>query len=114
MNPVSSKVRVLLAIWLGIAVAGSWPSGAQAQPPPPPSFVTGPRTVGVVGQPGEEGVAILDQPGGTTIRQWPTGTLVTALGEVRSGPAGSLWQRVRDPEGSVGWIQSQFLLAVPR
>jgi hypothetical protein len=57
-----------------------------------------------------EGVTLRDQPGtGERIKVWPEGTELTSLGETQQA-ANRLWTRVRDPEGTVGWVASEFLL----
>jgi hypothetical protein len=56
------------------------------------------------------GVTLRDQPGtGERIKVWPEGTELVPLGETQQA-ANRLWTRVRDPEGNVGWVASEFLL----
>jgi hypothetical protein len=56
------------------------------------------------------GVTLRAQPGtGEPIKVWPEGTELTPLGETQQA-ANRLWTRVRDPEGNVGWVASEFLM----
>jgi hypothetical protein len=60
---------------------------------------------------GGEGVSIRRAPGtsGERIKVWPEGTIMLPLGEEQQ-VEGRSWTRVRDPDGSDGWVAAEFLV----
>jgi hypothetical protein len=82
---------------------------------PTPTTASAP-TAFVVGNTGGEGVFIRRAPDttpGSRIRAWPDGTRLVALGE-RAQAAGVAWEKVRDPEGTTGYVAAQYLRPEPR
>jgi hypothetical protein len=56
------------------------------------------------------GVYLRDQPDGTPLHAWPDDTLLEAAGAPAVGRSGEIWQPVRAPDGSTGWVKKRYLL----
>ena len=46
------------------------------------------------------------------IKAWPDSTLMSSLGEVVQSEDRE-WRKVRDPDGTVGWVPSEYLVPLP-
>jgi len=54
------------------------------------------------------GLTIRETPGGAEVAILPEGTVLTLLEEIPLQQNGYLWQRVRTPDGDVGWAAEAF------
>jgi hypothetical protein len=54
------------------------------------------------------GLTVRDSPGGAEVAILPEGTVLTLLQEPLVDQNGYLWQRVRTPDGDVGWAADDF------
>jgi hypothetical protein len=59
----------------------------------------------------EFGLRLRETPGGTDIDFLPDGTVLEVFPEpqVQTGD-GITWQKVRDPQGRVGWVSTEFIV----
>ena len=75
----------------------------------PPAIAT-PQPLVVAGT-GAEGVSLRRTPGtsGERLKVWPDGTLMSPLGEDQRVDNRD-WKRVRDPDGTEGWVAAEFLV----
>ena len=94
------------------------PPVAHVEPAPPPTtlaamIIVSPRTVpsvAVVGV-GLQGLVMRSEPGGgERVRLVDEGTDLRDLGEEQEA-GGRYWKKVRHPDGPVGWVASDFLVA---
>jgi hypothetical protein len=86
-------------------------------PSPPPTATATPVGPAAfrVGNTGGDGAFIRRAPGlgaDARLRAWADGTRLVALGE-RVTAEGHTWEKVRDPEGTVGYVASDFLTPDP-
>lgn len=81
-----------------ISSPASSPTGA-----PPPSILR-------VANTGGQGVYIRPAPDAPErIRAWPEGSIMVVVGQERAA-GGLIWTNVKDPDGNVGWVASDFLV----
>jgi hypothetical protein len=72
-------------------------------PPPPPAKA-------VVTNAGEFGLRIRETPGGTEIDFLQDGTVLEVIPEPQvKTDDGITWQKVRDPQGRVGWVSTEYI-----
>jgi hypothetical protein len=88
------------------------PAANQAVPTSAPSPVASPTPSSLtVGNTGGEGVFIrrtLDAA--DRIRAWPDKTIMVVVGGDQQAE-GRTWKNVKDPDGNVGWVPSEYLVA---
>jgi hypothetical protein len=63
-----------------------------------------------VGDTDHMGVYLRAQPDGSPQHAWPDNTVMEAAGEPAIGRTGEVWQPVRAPDGSTGWVKMRYLL----
>lgn len=95
--PLQATVTPLISPTLVLAAPQPAGGGAQFR-------VTGTGSEGLFLRPGPN----RDNP---ALKTLPEGTVVTIIGNDSSGPDG-VWKHVRDPDGSEGWLFSEFLKPV--
>jgi hypothetical protein len=66
-----------------------------------------------VGDTDHIGVYLRVQPDGSPQHAWPDDTLMQAAGAPAVGRTGEIWQPVRAPDGSTGWVKRRYLLEPP-
>lgn len=82
------------------------------QAPSPTATPTAEPSAFVVGNTGGDGVYIRRTTAmADRIKAWPDGTTMLSAGPDREAE-GRLWQNVRDPDGTLGWVPAEYLLAV--
>src|SRR5262245_3474488 len=84
------------------------PAVAPTLPILAPTLTPAPSRLYVANTDGE-GVTLRRDPAGEKITIWPDGTEIQTLGENRTVD-GRTWTRVRDPEGTDGWMAAEFLV----
>ncbi len=75
------------------------PVPVTATPDLPHAIVSGTRGIGLT---------VRETPGGAELAILPEGTVLTLLEETPLQQGGYLWQRVRTPDGDVGWAADAF------
>ena len=63
-----------------------------------------------VGNTEHMGVYLRARPDGPPLHAWPDNTPMEAAGAPVVGSAGEVWQPVRAPDGSTGWVKKRYLL----
>jgi hypothetical protein len=63
-----------------------------------------------VGDTDHMGVYLRAQPDGSPLHAWPDNTPMEAAGAPAVGRTGEIWQPVRAPDGSTGWVKERYLL----
>ncbi len=117
-TPAPAVETVVLGIAVTPTAAAPTPTVATvatATPPPPaqPTPAPAPR-IFVVGNTGGDGVGLRIIAGGNErIRAWPDGTELADVGEARD-VSGTLWRKVKDPQGNVGWVADRYLTSTSR
>jgi hypothetical protein len=84
---------------------------AAPTPAPAPAALTEPPAAAtlLVQGVGTDGLTLRRSPGiGERIRVWHDGTAMADLGDITEH-SGRTWRKVRDPQGSVGWVAADFL-----
>jgi len=77
----------------------------------PTPTVTPSLTKGVVSNAGDPGVRLREAPGGTEIDFLKDGTVLDIFPEPQVKTAdGITWQKVRDPQGRVGWVAADYIV----
>jgi hypothetical protein len=77
---------------------------------PTPTPTPSPATAVVTGA-GEFGLRIRETPGGTEIDFLQDGTVLEVVPEPQvKTDDGITWQKVRDPQGRVGWVSTEFIV----
>jgi hypothetical protein len=83
------------------------PAAAPTQAPVP-TATTVPLTVAKTGG---DGIWLRASPPiGDKLKAWPDGTNMTVVGPDQSVD-GKTWRNVKDPDGTVGWVAGEFLVA---
>lgn len=88
------------------------PPDASARPAGPPAGEVGSGPDGPalrVANTEGGGVTVRSEPGGASLGVWPEGATVLLLGEQHDDGT-RVWEKVRGPDGQVGWVASEFLL----
>ena len=95
------------------------PTSTPPPPPPPTTTTTTTTTTApaavtvttyVVGNTDGEGVFIRNTPDlEDKVKAWPDGTEMVEVGPPRS-LGQTIWNNVRDPDGTVGWVPAQYLV----
>ncbi len=93
------------------------PTSTPPPPPPPPPTAAAAAaaaavtvTTYVVGNTDGEGVFIRNTPDlEDKVKAWPDGTEMVEVGPPRS-LGQTIWNNVRDPDGTVGWVPAQYLV----
>jgi len=68
-------------------------------------------TKGVVANAGDPGVRLRETPGGTEIDFLKDGTVLEIFPEPQvKTDDGNTWQKVRDPQGRVGWVAAAYIV----
>jgi len=67
-----------------------------------------------VGNTDHSGVYLRAQPDGETLRAWPDNTPMEAAGASSIGSGGEVWENVRAPDGSTGWVKTRYLVDAPK
>jgi hypothetical protein len=65
-----------------------------------------------VGNTDHLGVYLRVKPDGATLRAWPDNTPMDAAGSQAVGITGEVWQQVRAPDGTTGWVKQRYLLGL--
>lgn len=50
------------------------------------------------------------QPDGPRLHAWRDGTLMEATGAAAIGSGGEVWQHVRAPDATTGWVKQRYLV----
>jgi hypothetical protein len=66
-----------------------------------------------VGDTDHMGVYLRVEPDGSPLHAWPDNTPMEAAGAPVVGRTGEIWQPVRAPDGSAGWVKRRYLLDPP-
>jgi hypothetical protein len=73
--------------------------------------VTPPLAKGVVANAGDPGVRLRETPGGNEIDFLKDGTVLDLFPEPQvKTEDGNTWQKVRDPQGRVGWVAAEYIV----
>jgi hypothetical protein len=56
------------------------------------------------------GVYLRAQPDGSPMQAWPDNTPMQLAGAPVVADTGEIWQPVRAPDGSTGWVKKRYLL----
>jgi hypothetical protein len=81
---------------------------ATIEPSPTP---TSPPAKAVVANAGDLGLRIRETPGGDTIDFLQDGTVLEIVPEPQvKTDDGITWQKVRDPQGRVGWVSTEYIV----
>ena len=81
---------------------------ATIEPSPTP---TPPTAKAVVTNAGEFGLRLRDAPGGNQIDFLQDGTVLEVLPDPQvKTDDGITWQKVRDPQGRVGWVSAEYIV----
>jgi hypothetical protein len=77
----------------------------------PTPAVTPPLAKGVVANAGDPGVRLRETPGGNEIDFLKDGTVLELFPEPQvKTDDGNTWQKVRDPQGRVGWVAAAYVV----
>lgn len=95
-------------------IVATTPPSPEATPSPEPTPSPVPSNVYRIANTEGTGASLRREPGaiGQRIRVIPEGREVEALGPTREA-GGSTWRSVRDDEGNVGWVATDFLSNIP-
>ena len=63
-----------------------------------------------VGNTDHLGVYLRTKPDGPTLRAWPDDTPMEAAGPPALESGGEIWQQVRAPDGTTGWVKERYLV----
>jgi hypothetical protein len=75
-------------------------------PTPPP-----PLAKAVVANVDDPGLRLRETPGGTELGFLPSGTVLELFPEPQvKTDDGLTWQKVRDPQGRVGWVATDYIV----
>jgi len=77
----------------------------------PTPIATQPLAKAVVANAGDPGLRLRETPGGTEIDFLKDGTVLELIPEPQvKTDDGNIWQKVRDPQGRVGWVATAYII----